>query len=75
MEFEKIRKIISEELNISESEITNETSLTDDLGADSIDVFQIVMALEEEFDIEFSSDDAENIKTVNDLVEYIKAKS
>ncbi|WP_105615897.1 acyl carrier protein [Vallitalea okinawensis] len=72
MEFEKIRQIIAEELNMNESDITEQTSLADDLGADSIDLFQIVMALEEEYNIEFSNEDAEKIKTVADAVEFIK---
>lgn len=72
MEFEKIRQIIAEELNMNESDITEQTSLADDLGADSIDLFQIVMALEEEYNLEFSNEDAEKIKTVADAVEFIK---
>ncbi|NMA83150.1 MAG: acyl carrier protein [Epulopiscium sp.] len=72
MEFEKIRKIISEQLNIPESEITEETSFEDDLGADSLDIFQIIMALEEEFNLEISNEEAEQIATVADVVEYIK---
>ncbi|NLL70156.1 MAG: acyl carrier protein [Epulopiscium sp.] len=72
MDFEKIRKIIAEQLNISESEITEETSFEDDLGADSLDIFQIIMALEEEFNLEISNEDAEHISTVADVVEYIK---
>lgn len=75
MEFEKIKEIIARELNLSEDEITLETSLVGDLGADSLDVFQIIMALEEEFDIEFSSEDAEVIKNVEDLVDHIKKSS
>ena len=72
MEFEKIRKIISEQLNIPESEITEEISFEDDLGADSLDIFQIIMALEEEFNLEISNEEAEQIATVADVVEYIK---
>lgn len=75
MEFEKIKEIIVRELNLSEDEITLETSLEEDLGADSLDIFQIIMALEEEFDIEFSSEDAEVIKNVKDLVNHIKKSS
>lgn len=73
MEFEKVREIIADELGLNKSEIKMETNLADDLGADSIDLFQIVMALEDEFSIEFSNEDAEKIKTVGDVVEYIKA--
>ncbi|MCL2674926.1 MAG: acyl carrier protein [Defluviitaleaceae bacterium] len=72
MEFEKIRSIIAEQLNISEDKITLDTSFTDDLGADSLDLFQVICELEEEFNMEFSNDAAERIKTVADAVEYIK---
>ena len=72
MEFEKIQKIISEVLTVSADEITMDTKFVDDLGADSLDVFQIIMGIEEEFDIEIASEDAENIVTVSDAVEQIK---
>ena len=72
MVFEKVREIISEQLNISEGDVTLETSFTDDLNADSLDIFQIIMALEEEFDMEISNEDAEGISTVGDGVEFIK---
>ena len=72
MVFEKVREIISEQLNISEGDVTLETSFTDDLNADSMDIFQIIMALEEEFDMEISNEDAEGISTVGDVVEFIK---
>ena len=72
MEFEKIKAIIAEVLNVDENEITMETTFTDDLGADSSDVFQIIMGLEEEFDIEIANEDAEKIVTVGDAVEQIK---
>ena len=72
MEFEKIKKVIAEVLNVDENEITMETTFTDDLGADSLDVFQIIMGLEEEFDIEIANEDAEKIVTVGDAVEQIK---
>ena len=72
MEFEKIQKIISEVLGVDEDSITMETTFVDDLGADSLDVFQIIMALEEEFDIEIANEEAENIVTVSDAVEQIK---
>jgi acyl carrier protein len=74
MEFEKIRSIIVEVLNVDEEEITMETTFIDDLGADSLDVFQIIMGLEEEFDIEIPNEDAEKIVTVGDVVEQIKNK-
>ena len=73
MEFEKIKAIIAEVLNVDENEITMETTFTDDLGADSLDVFQIIMGLEEEFDIEIPTEQAEKIVTVGDAVEQIKA--
>ncbi|MGN0506040.1 MAG: acyl carrier protein [Lachnospiraceae bacterium] len=72
MEFEKIQKIISEVLNVDADEITMETTFVDDLGADSLDIFQIIMGMEEEFDIEIANEDAENIVTVGDAVEQIK---
>lgn len=72
MEFEKLLKIISEVLNVGEDEITMETTFVDDLGADSLDVFQIIMGIEEEFDIEIANEDAENIVTVADAIEQIK---
>lgn len=73
MEFEKLQKIIAEVLNVDADEITMETTFVDDLGADSLDVFQILMGIEEEFDIEIANDAAENIVTVADAVDQIKA--
>ena len=72
MEFEKLKKIIAEVLNVDEEEITMETTFVDDLWADSLDVFQIIMGLEEEFDIEIPNEEAEKIVTVGDAVEQIK---
>lgn len=72
MEFEKLQKIISEVLNVEEDEISMETTFVDDLGADSLDIFQIIMGIEEEFDIEIANEEAENIVTVSDAVEQIK---
>lgn len=72
MEFEKLQKIISEVLNVDADEITMETTFVDDLGADSLDIFQIIMGIEEEFDIEIANEAAENIVTVSDAVEQIK---
>ena len=72
MEFEKIKKIIVEVLNVEESDVTMEATFVDDLGADSLDVFQIIMGLEEEFDIEMPNEEAEKIVTVGDAVEQIK---
>ena len=73
MEFEKLKKIIAEVLNVDEEEISMETTFVDDLGADSLDVFQIIMGLEEEFDIEIPNEEAEKIVTVGDAVEPIKS--
>jgi acyl carrier protein len=72
MEFEKLRNIIVEVLNVDESEVKMESTFVDDLGADSLDVFQIIMGLEEEFDIEIPNEEAEKIVTVGDAVEQIK---
>lgn len=71
MVFEKIRAIIAEQLNIDEDTITMESSFREDLGADSLDVVELVMAVEEEFDVEFDDEEAENILTVGDAVNYI----
>ena len=73
MEFEKLKKIIVDVLNVDENEITMDTTFIDDLGADSLDVFQIIMGLEEDFDIEIPNEQAEKIVTVGDAVEQIKA--
>ena len=73
MEFEKIQQIIAEVLNIDADEITMETTFVDELGADSLDVFQIIMGIEEEFDIEIPNEAAESIVTVADAVEQIKS--
>lgn len=72
MEFDKLKKIITEVLNVDENEITLDTKFVDDLGADSLDVYQIIMGIEEEFDIEIETEAAENIVTVSDAVEQIK---
>ena len=72
MEFEKIKKIIAEVLNVEEDTITMESTFGDDLGADSLDVFQIIMGVEEEFEIEIPNEEAEKITTVGDAVEQIK---
>jgi acyl carrier protein len=72
MEFEKLKKIIAEVLNVDQEELTMDTTFVDDLGADSLDVFQIIMGIEEEFDIEIANEEAEKIVTVGDAVEQIK---
>ena len=72
MELEKLQKIIAEVLNVDAQEVTMDTTFVEDLGADSLDVFQIIMGIEEEFDIEIPDSDAEKVVTVGDVVEYIK---
>ena len=72
MVFEKIKKIISEQLEVDQSIITDNASITGDLGADSLDLVDLAMSIEDEFDIELSDDALEKIKTVNDLVVYIE---
>lgn len=73
MEFEKLQGIIAEVLNVDADEITPDTTFADDLGADSLDVFQIIMGIEEEFDIEIPQEKAEKIVSVGDAAEAIKA--
>ena len=73
MEFEKLQKIIAEVLSVDTDEINMETKFSDDLGADSLDVFQIIMGIEEEFDIEVPAEATENIQTVEDAINMIKA--
>lgn len=72
MELDMLRKVIAEVLNVDQAEITTETTFVDDLGADSLDVFQIIMGIEEELDIEVNVEEAEKIVTVGDAVELIK---
>ena len=72
MEFEKLKEIIADVLNVDEDEITMDTTFVDDLGADSLDVFQIIMGIEEEFDIEIAQEEAEQIVSVGDAVEAIR---
>ncbi|MFO7985750.1 MAG: acyl carrier protein [Desulfatiglandaceae bacterium] len=68
---EKIRKIISEQLDVSEEEVVPEASFVDDLGADSLDQVELIMAMEEEFDVSIPDEDAEKIATVQDAIDYI----
>ncbi len=70
-DMDKIKKIISEQLGVDEGEVTNESHFIDDLGADSLDTVELVMALEEEFGIEIPDEDAEKIQTVGDVSKYI----
>ncbi|MDC3416427.1 acyl carrier protein [Aquibacillus salsiterrae] len=71
--FERIKKIVVDRLDVEESKVTMEASFKDDLEADSLDVVELVMELEDEFDMEISDDDAENIATVGDAVNYINS--
>jgi acyl carrier protein len=71
---DRVKKIIAEQLGIDEEDITPDASFTDDLGADSLDLVELVMAFEDSFDIEIPDEDAENIKTVADAVNYIQSK-
>ncbi|APC40951.1 acyl carrier protein [Clostridium estertheticum] len=73
--FEEIRACISSQLNIDEEEIKIESSFMNDLGADSLDIVELIMELEEKYDIEIPDEDVEKIATVGDIVEYIKAHS
>ena len=71
---EKMKEIIAEQLSVNESEVTLEASFKDDLGADSLDSFELVMALEEEYDVEIPSDDLAELNTVEDVINYLKDK-
>lgn len=73
--FEKVKDLIADQLDVDDKEgITLDSSITDDLGADSLDVVDLVMALEDEFNVEIPEDQVENIKTVGDIVKYIEDK-
>ena len=72
MEFEKLQDIIADVLNVQKEDIKPDTTFVDDLGADSLDIFQIIMGIEEEFDIEIDNEEAEKIVTVQDAVDQIK---
>ncbi|MCI8307640.1 MAG: acyl carrier protein [Lachnospiraceae bacterium] len=72
---EKMKEIIATQLSVSEEEITENTSFKDDLGADSLDLFELVMALEEEYSIEIPMEDYENLATVADVINYLKEKA
>ena len=75
MEFEKLQQIIAEVLNVDADEISMETTFVDDLGADSLDIFQIIMGIEEEFDVEIPNETAEHSETDGDAVDQIKNAS
>jgi acyl carrier protein len=72
MIFEKVKDIVAEQLGVDLEEINMESSFVDDLGADSLDIVELIMALETEFDLEIPDEDAEKISTVSDVVNYIK---
>ena len=73
MIFEKVRDIVVEQLGVEEDDVKLESAFIDNLGADSLDIVELIMALEEEFEMEISEEDAEKISTVGDVVDYIKA--
>ncbi len=75
MIFEKVRSIIVDQLDVDEEKVTMNANIQDDLGADSLDVVDLVMSFEDEFDIEIPDDQVENIKTVGDVVKYIEEKT
>ena len=72
---DKVKKIITDKLSVDVDEVIDNASLADDLGADSLDLVELIMSMEEEFDIEIPDDDAEKIVTVNDVIQYIHEKS
>ena len=75
MVFDKIREIIVDQLDVDEDKVTNDANITEDLGADSLDVVDLVMSIEESFDLEIPDEEVENIKTVGDIVKFIEAKT
>ena len=72
MVFEKVREILCDQLDIEEDQVTMESSIVDDLGADSLDIVDLVMSIEDEFDLEFPDEAVENVKTVGDVVKYLE---
>ena len=74
MMLEKMKEIIADQLSVSEDEVTLEASFKEDLDADSLDLFELVMALEEEYDVEIPSDDLAELNTVGDVINYLKDK-
>jgi acyl carrier protein len=75
MVFDKVKAILVDQLDVDEDAVTMESSISDDLGADSLDVVDMVMSLEEEFDVEIPDEEIESMKTVGDIVKYIEAKN
>ena len=74
MELEKLKEIIADVLNVEVNDITEDTTFVDDLGADSLDLFELVMALEDEYSVEIPAEDLENLATVGDVMNYLKNK-
>lgn len=74
MVLEKVKKVIADQLSMEVEEVKIESTFTEDLGVDSLEIFEIVMSLEEEFNIEIPNEDIENIKTIGDIVNYMKSK-
>lgn len=72
---EKIKGIVSEQLDVSQEEITPEASFVDDLGADSLDLTELIMAMEDEFDLEIDDEEAQKLRTVQDAIKYIESKA
>ena len=73
--FERVKKVLVEQLDVSEDEVTPQASVIDDLGADSLDVVEIIMGLEEEFDVEIPDEEAEKLTTVQKIVDYVDEKA
>ena len=71
---DKIKTIVANQLGVDEAQVTEDASFIDDLGADSLDTVELIMAFEEEFDVEIPDEDVQNIKTVKDVIDYIQAK-
>ena len=74
MELEKLKEIIADVLNVEVNDITEDTTFVDDLGADSLDLFELVMALEEEYGLEIPAEELSDVETVGDIIEYLKNK-
>ena len=73
--FEQVKKILCDQLDLDEEQVTEDSEVMDDLGADSLDIVDLVMTLEEEFDTEIPDEDIENLRTVGDIVKYIEERS
>ena len=73
--FEQVKKILCDQLDLDEEQVTEDSEVIDDLGADSLDIVDLVMSLEEEFDTEIPDEDIENLRTVGDIVKYIEERS